>query len=90
MMLRMKERVTISVEPETIEIARAEVETGRAPNLSAAIERLVRKEAKHQSIREWVRMWEEEFGPIKEETRQWARRELMKAWKEISSSTQAR
>jgi hypothetical protein len=90
MMLRMKERVTISIEPETLEIARAEVERGRAPNLSAAIERLVRKEAKHQSIREWVRMWEEEFGPIKEEEREWARRELMKASSEISSLTQER
>ena len=89
-MLRMKERVTISVEPETLEIARAEVEGGRAPNLSAAIERLVRKEARHQSIREAIRMWEEEFGPIREEERVWARRELMKAWSEISSSTRER
>lgn len=90
MMLRMKQRVTISVEPETLEIARAEVEAGRAPNLSAAIERLVRKEARHQSIREAVRMWEEEFGPIREEDREWARKELLKAWGEISSSTQER
>lgn len=89
-MLRMKERVTISIEPETLEIARAEVERGRAPNLSAAIERLVRKEARHQSIREFVQMWEEEFGPIKEEERQWAREKLLKAWGEISSSTQER
>jgi hypothetical protein len=89
-MLRMKERITISIEPEAIEIARAEVEQGRAPNLSAAIERLVRKEARHQSIREWVRMWEKEFGPIREEEREWARRELMRAWSEISSSTQER
>lgn len=88
-MLRMKERVTISVEPETLEIARAEVEQGRAPNLSAAIERLVRKESKRQAMREWVRMWEEEFGPIKEEEREWARRELRRAWRETSSSTQA-
>ena len=90
MMLRMKERVTISVEPETLAIARAEVKAGRAPNLSAAVERLVRKEARHQSIREAVRMWEEEFGPITEEDREWAREELLKAWGEISSSTRER
>lgn len=89
-MLRMKERITISIEPAALEIARAEVEHGRAPNLSAAIERLVRKEARHQSIREWVRMWEEDFGPIREEEREWARGELMRAWSEISSSTQER
>jgi hypothetical protein len=39
MMLRMKERVTISVEPDALEAARAEVKTGRAPNLSVAVER---------------------------------------------------
>lgn len=89
-MFRMKERVTISVEPETLEIARAEVERGRAPNLSAAIERLVRKEARHQSIKEAIRMWEEEFGPITEEDRKWARERLLKAWREISSSTRER
>lgn len=89
-MLRMKERVTISVEPEAIDIARAEVEAGRAPNLSAAVERSLWRDAKRQAIKEAVEMWEEEFGPIGEEAREWARRELLKAWSEISSSTRER
>jgi len=38
-------------------------------------------------MREYIADWEEEFGPIKEETREWARRELERAWGEISSST---
>lgn len=90
MMLRMKERVTISVDQEALEGARAEVEAGRAPNLSAAVERSLVGEKKRQAIREAVALWEEEHGPIGEEAREWARRELLKAWGEISSSTQGR
>jgi Arc/MetJ-type ribon-helix-helix transcriptional regulator len=87
-MLRMKERITISVEPDAIEIARAEVKAGRAPNVSAAVERSLRRSAKRQAIKEYVAMWEEEFGPIGEEAEEWARKELLRAWGEISSSTQ--
>jgi post-segregation antitoxin (ccd killing protein) len=89
-MLRMKERVTISVDPEALEGARADVETGRAPNLSAAVERSLTREKKRQAMREAIALWEEEFGPISEEAREWARTELERAWAEISSSTRER
>jgi len=90
MMLRMKERVTISVEPEALEGVRADVESGRAPNLSAAVEKTLTRQKKRQAMREYIALWEEEFGPISKEAREWARRELEKAWAEISSSTQGR
>jgi Arc/MetJ-type ribon-helix-helix transcriptional regulator len=90
MMLLMKERVTISVQPEALEEARAAVEAGRAPNLSAAVEKALTREKRHQAMREAIGLWEEEFGPIKEEAREWARRELERAWSEISSSTRER
>jgi Arc/MetJ-type ribon-helix-helix transcriptional regulator len=90
MMLLMKERVTISVTPEALESARADVESGGSPNLSAAVEKALRRQQRHQAMREYVELWEEEFGPVKEETRQWARRELERVWGEISSSTQGR
>jgi post-segregation antitoxin (ccd killing protein) len=86
-MLRMKERVTISVEPEALEVARADVESGRAPNLSAAVERSLTREKKRQAMREYIALWEEEFGPISEEAREWARNELERVWGESSSST---
>ena len=89
-MLRMKERVTISIEPEALEAARAAVETGRAPNLSVAVERALTRQKRHQAMREYVELWEEEFGPISKEAREWASRELEKAWAEISSSTRER
>jgi post-segregation antitoxin (ccd killing protein) len=89
-MLRMKERVTISVEPEALEVARAAVEAGRAPNLSAAVEKSLTREKKRQAMREYIALWEEEFGPISEEAREWARKELERAWGEISSSTRGR
>lgn len=86
-MVRMKERVTISVEPEALEGARADVESGRAPNLSAAVERSLTREKKQQAMREYVELWEEEFGPIGEEAREWARKELRRVWGLNSSST---
>lgn len=89
-MFRMKERVTISVEPEALQVARAEVETGEAPNVSAAVEKALRARAKSQAIREALQLWEAEHGPIGEEAREWARKELKRAFKEISSSTPVR
>jgi hypothetical protein len=90
MMLRMKERVTISVEPEALDVARADVEAGRAPNLSAAVERSLVRAKKRQAMREAIALWEEEFGPIPEEAREWARREMSRIRSRGSSSTQGR
>jgi post-segregation antitoxin (ccd killing protein) len=86
----MKERVTISVAPEALEQARADVESGRAPNLSAAVEKSLRREKKRQAIREYIVLWEEEFGPISEEAREWARREMKRVRNRHSSSTRER
>jgi Arc/MetJ-type ribon-helix-helix transcriptional regulator len=86
----MKERVTISIEPEALEAVRADVESGRAPNLSAAVESSLISAKRRQAMREAVVLWEEEFGPISKEAREWARTELERAWGEISSSTRGR
>jgi hypothetical protein len=90
MMLLMKERVTISVAPEALDEVRADVAAGRAPNLSAAVEKRLTKEKKRQALREAIAMWEEEFGPIPEEAREWARREMSKVRSRGSSSTPER
>ncbi len=88
-MLRMKERVTISIEPEALEVARAEVKAGKSPNLSAAIEAALRAGGKAQALREAVRLSELEHGPISEEAREWAAREWKRVLREkMSSSTQ--
>lgn len=81
-MVLMKERVTISVAPEALEEARAEVKSGKAPNLSAAVEKSLIREKKRQAMREALALWEEEFGPIGEEARKWARKELKRVWGE--------
>jgi post-segregation antitoxin (ccd killing protein) len=90
MMLSVKERVTISIEPEALAELRADVGAGRAPNISAAAEKAILREKKRKAMREYIDMWEEEFGPISEEAREWARKELERAWGEISSSTRER
>jgi hypothetical protein len=87
MMLRMKDRITISVEPEVVQIAREDVESGRAPNVSAAIEDAVVTRKRSRALSEAIEMWEEEFGPISEEARRWAGKELKRAFQEASSST---
>ena len=86
-MLRMKERVTISVEPEVLEAAREEVRGGAAPNLSVAVERALRAQSKRQALREALELSDAEHGPISEEAEEWARREMRRAMREISSST---
>jgi Arc/MetJ-type ribon-helix-helix transcriptional regulator len=89
-MFRMKERVTISVEPDALEIARAEVEAGQAPNLSAAVEAALRARGRAEALREAVELAEREHGPVSEEMKEWAIKELKRASREISSSTQER
>ena len=87
-MLRMKERVTISVEPDALEAARAEVSAGDAPNLSVAVERALRAQGKRQALREALELSDAEHGPISKEAEEWGRREMRRAIREISSSTQ--
>jgi hypothetical protein len=90
MMFRMKERVTISVEPEALEAARAEVKTGRAPNLSVAVERALLSRGKTQALREALELSDAEHGPISKEAEEWGRREMERAFREMSSSTPER
>jgi Arc/MetJ-type ribon-helix-helix transcriptional regulator len=90
MMLRMKERVTISVEPELLEDVRAEVAAGEAPNVSAAIEEALRVNSRRRALRESLDLLEAEYGPIEKEAEEWARRELARTDREISSSTRER
>lgn len=85
MMLRMKERVTISVEPEAIDVARAEVEAGRAPSVSAAVEDALFARGRRQALREAVELSEAEHGPIDEEAMEWASREVDRMLKRRSS-----
>ena len=89
-MLHMKERVTISVEPDALAIARAEVDAGKAPSLSAAVEQALRARGKSQALKESLELSEAEHGPIGKEAEEWALRELERAFREISSSTPER
>lgn len=87
MMVHMKERVTISVEPDALAAVRAEVETGKAPNLSVAVERALLARRRSEALREALELWQDEHGPITEEEKKWGRKELDRALRETSSST---
>jgi hypothetical protein len=86
----MKERVTISVEPKALETARGEVASGMAPNLSAAIEAALMARRRSEALREYLELWEAEFGPIGKEAENWARKEIERVSREPMSSTQER
>lgn len=88
MMIRMKERVTISVETEALVRARAEVAAGTAPSLSAAVERALRSDSRSQALREALELADAIHGPISKEAEEWGRSELERALRETSSSTQ--
>lgn len=78
MMVRMKERVSISVESDVLETVRAEVEAGAAPNLSAAIESALRDRARARALDLLL----DEFAaqhpgqPLTDAERAWAREAL--------------
>jgi Arc/MetJ-type ribon-helix-helix transcriptional regulator len=82
----MKERVSVSLEPEALKAVRAEVETGRASSLSAAIEQALRRYNKTQALREALELSDATHGPITEEARAWGRKEMERAFREMSSS----
>ncbi len=86
-MFRMKERVTISVDPQALEVARTEVRTGAASSVSEAVERALLARSKRVALREALELAEAEHGPISEEAKEWGRREVERAFREISSST---
>ena len=77
MMAGMKERVTISLEPEALEVARAEVEAGNAPNLSAAIEAMLLERKRLEAFDELLAMFERHHGrDLTEEELQQAKKEM--------------
>jgi hypothetical protein len=89
-MCDVKERVNISVEADALQVVRAEVEAGRAPSLSAAIEQALLAYNKTQALREALDLSDAIHGPITEEAREWGRREMERAFREISFSTPER
>ena len=86
----MKERVTISVESEALQLARADVEAGKASSLSGAVEEALQAHRRRRALQESLDMLEVDHGPIGKEAEEWARRELDRTSREISSSTPER
>jgi Arc/MetJ-type ribon-helix-helix transcriptional regulator len=85
-MQQVKESVTISLEPEALEAARADVRAGRSPSISAAVEAALEAQAKRQALKEVLDLLDTKYGPIDKEAEEWASRELDRASREILSS----
>ncbi len=78
MMPRMKERVSISVESDVLDTVRQEVETGAAPNLSAAIESALRDRARTRALDRLLDEFSAQYPdePLTDAERVWAREAL--------------
>lgn len=75
-MFRMKERITISVDPEALETVRAEVKAGRADSVSAAIEEMLLAASRRQALKDLLDEMDAEYGPLTEEEKEWGEREV--------------
>lgn len=84
-MFRMKERITISVDPEALEEVRAEVAAGRAPSVSAAVERILLAETRRLNLKEVLDEMDAEYGPLTKEEEEWGEKEIERAFRELSS-----
>lgn len=96
----MKESVTISIEADVLEIARAEVRAGDVASVSAAIERALTAH-KHRkdklplserdrlnALREALELSDAEHGPLSEEMEAWGIRELRRAFRDRSLTSE--
>ncbi len=84
-MFRMKERITISVDPEALETVRAEVKAGRAPSVSAAVEELLLANSRKQALKDLLDEMDAEYGPLTKEEEEWGEKEIERAFRELSS-----
>jgi Arc/MetJ-type ribon-helix-helix transcriptional regulator len=89
-MLSVKERVTISLDPEVLKAVRADVEKGRTHDLSTAVEEALFAQQRTHILHDLLDDLEAEHGPISKETKEWGRRELERAFQEVWSSTPVR
>jgi hypothetical protein len=78
MMLRMKERVSISIESDVLDTVRDEVAAGSAPNLSAAIEGALRDRARTRALDLLLEEFAAQYPdqPLTDAERGWAREAL--------------
>jgi Arc/MetJ-type ribon-helix-helix transcriptional regulator len=78
MMVRMKKRITISIDPEVLATVQEDVEAGKAANVSAAIEAILKEDKRLKAFDELLEMLEAAHpdDPITEEEIRQAEEEL--------------
>ncbi len=70
------EKVTVALTPDVVRRAKKAVRQGRAKSLSALVNGLLEERLRRDELDEVLREMDEEYGPVDEETRAWARRVL--------------
>ena len=74
--MQRRSRVTVTVRPEVLEVAEADVAAGRASSLSAWVDQAMGEKARHDELVALLEEMQAENGPATEEEDQWARRVL--------------
>jgi hypothetical protein len=70
------EKVTVALAPDVVKRAKKAVRQGRAKSLSALVNGLLDERLRRDELDEVLRQMDDEYGPIDQETRTWARRVL--------------
>ncbi|MGH9129109.1 MAG: hypothetical protein ACRDY2_09115 [Acidimicrobiales bacterium] len=72
-MTTRKERVTVSVRPELLVAAQADVANGRAASVSSWVDEAMAARAQQESLQDVLASIRAELGPPTEEETEWAR-----------------
>lgn len=70
------EKITVALAPEVVRRAKKAVRQGRAKSLSALVNRVLDERLRRDELDEVLARMDDQYGPVDEETRAWARRVL--------------
>lgn len=68
-----KQRVTVTVAPESLEAAERDVVAGKAASVSAWVSEAMAEKARRESLRDLLAEMRAEIGPATREETEWAR-----------------
>lgn len=70
------EKVTVALAPDVVRRARKVVKQGRAKSLSAFVNGVLDERLRRDELDEVLAEMDKQYGPVDEETREWARHVL--------------
>lgn len=72
----MTTKIAVSLPDDLVDEARASVGRGEFASVSAYVARALRRFGREDSLADLLAEWDEELGPVDEESKAWARKVL--------------